>query len=265
MHYEELLSVLCHFTCKALHRLIGWSTSTWRIKLGNLLRRGLWGLRWTLKCTAVLLLHAIVVLGWNLKVLVVFGDHGCIGSPAVVATQSSWGIISVGLELLLDTQGICLRSIWRRLMIGCRRHVLLEETRGQVVSLIAQWWTYLWWSLRLYILWCSLTVILLWRWYTGCIGHSDQLISHMIIISVGWGAATCSLSLVDKLRGTRYLGPRNYLALAVWRNATLHPLIRRRVRMSRTTLDTHTRILWICVVRHWSVRWVRYVYGLSLH
>jgi len=262
MHYEELLSVLCHFTCKAFYWLIGWPTRTWRINLLKLLWRSL---RWALKCTAgVLLLHTIVVLGRYLKVLVVFGDHCCVGSPAV-SSQSSWWIVSVGLELLLDTHGVRLLSIWCRLMVSCWRHMLLEETWGQVVSLMAQWWPYLWWSLRLYILWCSLTVILLWRWDTGCIGHSDQLVSHMIIISIDWSTATCPLSLIDKLLGTRYLGTRNNFVFAIWRNGALRSLIRGRVGMSGATLNTHTRILWIMVVCNLSVRRVRNIYGLALH
>jgi hypothetical protein len=130
---------------------------------------------------------------------------------------------------------------------------------------MAKWWTYLWWSLRLYILCCSLTVILLWRWYTCWIGHSDQLVSHMIIISIARSIAPCSLSLIDKLRGSWYLGPSNYLALSIWRNGSWHPLIRGGVWMCGATLDTHTRILWILIVSHWYVRRVRYVYSLPLH
>ena len=148
-------------------------------------------------------------------------------------------------------------------MVSCWRHMLLEETR--VVSLMAQWRTDLRWSLRLYILWCSLTVILLWRWDTSCIGHSDQLVSHMIIISIDWSTATSPLSLIDKLLGTRYLGTRNNFVFAIWNNGALRSLIRGRVGMSGATLNTHTRILWIMVVCNLSVRRVRNIYGLALH
>ena len=149
-------------------------------------------------------------------------------------------------------------------MVSRGRHMLLEETR--VVSLMAQWRTDLRWSLRLYILWCSLTVILLWRWDTGGIGHSDQLVSHMIIISINRGPTASPLSLIYKLlRPTWYLSPCHYLALPILSNRPLCPLIRWRIRVCRSTLDTHTGILWILVICHWGVGRVRYVYGFALH
>ncbi len=66
-----------------------------------------------MKGTAVLLLHTVIVVGRQLEVLIVLLDHSGVRSVTVVAatTKSSRRIVSMRLELLLDANGVGLRSI----------------------------------------------------------------------------------------------------------------------------------------------------------